>query len=72
MWNRSWFGKETLDDGWSTGQVGQKDAARNRSLRLPKMQETVQSSLKQTKDLGAYHHRPHRERKAYSPSPLYF
>jgi len=27
MWNRSQLSEEEMDDGWSTGQIGQEDAA---------------------------------------------
>jgi len=40
-----------MDNGWSTGQIRQENAARNRTFRLPTMQETIPSCPKQTKDL---------------------
>jgi len=44
-----------MDNGWSTGQDRQEDAARDRTFRLPQMQETLPSRSQQTKDLALMH-----------------
>jgi len=53
MWNISQFTKEEVDYGWTPRQIRKKNATRNRLVRLPKMQETIQRSVKQEEDLNA-------------------
>jgi len=61
-----------MDNGWSTGQIRQEDAARNWAFRLPKMPQTIPSCPKQAEDLEYQGSKTSKRERLTRPSPLYF